>query len=71
MTKQITTTKSNTTKALTIPGRVISMTRNSGLPSGGSLIILYLGVANFDLELTSSIFGDCDETIIQMMQHNK
>ena len=29
------------------------MTRNSGLPCGGSLSILYLGVEAFEFELTS------------------
>ena len=59
-----------TMNALTIPGRVISMTRNSGLPSGGSLIILYLGAAHFDLEMTSSIFGEFDETVSKRCNKN-
>ena len=43
--------------ALTTPGRLISMTRNSGFPSGGSLIIWYLGVTAPDLGCcASSIF---------------
>ena len=48
------------TYILTIPGNTISMTRNSGLPCGGSLSILYLGVEAFEFELTSSIlnFGE-------------
>ena len=43
----------NYTCILTIPGNTISMTRNSGLPFGGSLSILYLGVEAFEFELTS------------------
>ena len=39
------------------------MTRNSGLPSGGSFIILYLGSVTFNLESTSIIIGIFDEAI--------
>ena len=34
------------------------MTKNSGLPCGGSLSILYLGVEAFEFELTFSIFDE-------------